>query len=253
MKRFLVITILIITTFIFAGLLEDIQAKGVLRIGQDQGYMPLYGTDEKGERIGFEVDLAKKMAEVLGVRLEFVIVNWDGIIPALISGKFDIIFSGMTITPERALKVNFTIPYLTIGQTILYNIKKFSGPPKYSELKNLDKLTIAVQLGTTGEFAARRLFPTAKIITLETMDEAAFQVATGRADIMVVDSIYAQYMAKKYSQLASTGELLTKEDLGIAVKKGDLEFLQWLNTFIRWAKTSGLIEELKEKWGVEAE
>ncbi|HID08615.1 TPA: transporter substrate-binding domain-containing protein, partial [Candidatus Micrarchaeota archaeon] len=76
---------------------------------------------------------------------------------------------------------------------------------------------------------------------------------TGRADIMVVDSIYAQYMAKKYSQLASTGELLTKEDLGMAVKKGDLEFLQWLNTFIRWAKTSGLIEELKEKWGVEAE
>ena len=117
----------------------------------------------------------------------------------------------------------------------------------------MKNLKIAVQLGTTGEFAARRLFPDAKIITLETMDEAAYQVASGRADIMVVDSIYAQYMASKYERLASTGELLTREDLGIAVRKGNLEFLQWLNTFIRWAKTSGLIDELKEKWGVEAE
>ncbi len=215
--------------------------------------MPIDVTSEKGERIGFEVDLARKMAEILGVKVEFVIVNWDGIIPALISKKFDMIFSGMTITPERALKVDFTIPYLTVGQTVLYNTSRFKEPPKYSLLKNMKGLKIAVQLGTTGDEAARRLFPNAEILTFDTMDEAAFQVASKRADIMVVDSIYARYMAEKYPQLASTGELLTKEDLGIAVRKGDPEFLRWLDTFIRWAKTSGLIEELKEKWGVEAE
>ncbi len=253
MRRFLATLLIVSLTLSFAGLLEEIQSRGVLRIGQDQGYMPLYGTNESGERVGLEVDLARKMAEILGVKVEFVIVNWDGIIPALVSGKFDIIFSGMTITPERALKVDFSIPYLTVGQTVLYNTRRFSSPPSYEQLKSMSGLRISVQLGTTGEFAARRLFPNAKILTFESMDEAAYQVASGRADIMVVDSIYARYMANKYQQLAVTGELLTREDLGIAVRKGDLEFLQWINTFIRWAKTSGLIDELKAKWGVEAE
>ena len=253
MRKLLAFILAVISSVIFAGLLEDIQSRGVLRVGQDAGYMPLYGTDENGERIGFEVDLAKEMAKILGVKVEFVIVNWDGIIPALMSGKFDIIFSGMTITPERALKVDFSIPYLTIGQSVLYNTKKFSSPPMYAQLKKIKGLKIAVQLGTTGEFAARRLFENAEILPFDTMDEAAFQVASGRADIMVVDSIYAVYMAQKYPQLSSTGELLTKEDLGIAVRKGELEFLQWLNTFIRWAKTSGLVDELKEKWGVVAQ
>jgi polar amino acid transport system substrate-binding protein len=253
MKKLLAVFLILSLTLAFAGLLEDIQARGVLRVGQDQGYMPLYGTDENGKRVGLEVELAEKMAEILGVKVEFVIVNWDGIIPALISGKFDMIFSGMTITPERALKVDFSIPYLTVGQTVLYNTRKFSNPPTYEQLKKMKNLRISVQLGTTGDFAARRLFPNAKVIALETMDEAAYQVASGRADIMVVDSIYASYMAKKYPQLAVTGELLTRENLGIAVRKGDLEFLQWINTFIRWARTSGLIDELKRKWGVAAE
>ena len=254
MRRLLVaVVILSLLTVSFAGLMEDIQKRGVLRVGQDQGYMPLYGTDENGNRVGLEVDLLKKMADFLGVKLEFVIVNWDGIIPALMSGKFDIIMSGMTITPERALRVDFSVPYITVGQTVVYNTRKFSNPPRYAQLKNMKKLSISVQLGTTGEFAARRLFPNAKIYPFDSMDEAAYQVASGRVDIMVVDSIYANYVAKKYSQLATTGELLTREDLGIAIRKGNLEFLQWLNTFINWAKTSGLINELKQKWGVNAE
>ncbi|MCD6449320.1 MAG: transporter substrate-binding domain-containing protein [Thermotogaceae bacterium] len=254
MRRFMVfVMVLVISFFAFADLLDEIRARGVLRIGQDAGYMPLYGTDEKGNRVGFEVDLAKKMAEILGVKLEFVVVNWDGIIPALISGKFDIISSGMTITPERALKVDFTDPYLTVGQTVLYSTKKYSSAPRYSDLKNIEGLRVAVQLGTTGDEAARRLFPNANILAFDTMDEAAYQVASGRADIMVVDSIFAQFMAKKYSVLEVSGELLTKENLGIAVRRGNLEFLHWLNTFIRWARTSGLIDQLKARWGISAE
>ncbi len=254
MRRLLVaVLILSLITFSFAGLMEDIQKRGVLRVGQDQGYMPLYGTDENGNRIGLEVDLLKKMASILGVKVQFVIVNWDGIIPALMAGKFDIIMSGMTITPERALRVDFSVPYLTVGQTVVYNRKKFSNPPTYAQLKQMKNLSISVQLGTTGEFAARRLFPHAQVLAFDSMDEAAYQVASGRVDIMVVDSIYANYVAQKYSQVGVTGELLTRENLGIAVRKGNLEFLHWINTFINWARTSGLIEELKEKWGVNAE
>ncbi len=252
-RRIMVFVLLAAAVISMADLLDEIRSRGVLRVGQDAGYMPLYGSDESGNRIGFEVDLARKMAEILGVKLQFVIVNWDGIIPALISGKFDIIFSGMTITPERALRVDFTDPYLTVGQTVLYNTRRFSSPPSYEDLRNMKGLRVTVQLGTTGDEAAKRLFPNAQILRFDTMDEAAYQVASGKADIMVVDSIYARYMANKYSNLSVTGELLTRENLGIAVRRGNLEFLHWLNTFIRWARTSGLIEELKEKWGVEAE
>ncbi|HOI64023.1 MAG: transporter substrate-binding domain-containing protein [Thermotogaceae bacterium] len=250
MKKVMLVVFLVVVSLAFSSLLEDIRSRGVLRVGQDAGYMPLYGTDPDGKRIGLEVEILKEMASILGVKLEFVIVNWDGIIPALVSNKFDIIWSGMTITPERALKVNFSDPYLTVGQTILYNTKKFSTPPTLEDI-NTKETKIAVQLGTTGAEAANRLLTKAQIFTFETTDEAGFQVASGRADAMIFDSIYAKFVAKKYEQLDVTDELLTMENLGVAIPKGDFETLQWLNTFIQWLKTTEKITELEQYWFVE--
>ncbi|RKX37766.1 MAG: ABC transporter substrate-binding protein [Thermotogae bacterium] len=253
MRRLWFITLLfILCGLTFANLIDDIQSRGVLRVGQDAGYMPLYGTDASGNRIGLEVELLQRMADILGVRLEFVVVNWDGIIPALMTDKFDIIWSGMTITPQRALKVNFSVSYLTVGQVMVYNTRKFSEEPRYEDIADKD-LSIAVQLGTTGDEAARRLFPYADILTFDTMDEAAFQVASGKADLLVIDSIYARYVAKKYDILEAGSEFLTQENLGVAVRKGDLESLQWINTYIQWLKTTGIIDELQQKWFVEYE
>jgi polar amino acid transport system substrate-binding protein len=232
---------------LFAGLIEDIQNRGVLRIGQDSGYMPLYGTDETGKRIGLEVALAEEMARVLGVRLEFVIVNWDGVISALVAGKFDMIWAGMTISPQRALKVNFSDPYLTVGQVVVYSNKEYTTEPTYAWLKT-KKNKIAVQLGSTGDEAARRSFTGSEFLDFDTMDEVAFQVATGRVDFCVVDSTYARYIAKKYGILRIGSVLLTTEDLGIAIKKGDLEALLWINTFIRAQQVSGKMDELKAVW-----
>ena len=87
----------------------------------------------------------------------------------------------------------------------------------------------------------------------ETIDEAAFQVASGRADAMIFDSIYARFMAKKYDQLEVTEDLLTREDFGVAIPKGDFETLQWMNTFIQWIKTTGTLQELQDYWFVEYE
>ncbi|PNE18095.1 ABC transporter substrate-binding protein [Mesotoga sp. Brook.08.YT.4.2.5.1] len=250
MKKFLVLAVLICMTMAFGSLIDDVRQRGVLRVGQDAGYMPLYGTNPDGERIGLEVEILERMAEILGVKLEFVVVNWDGIIPALMSNKFDIIWSAMTITPERALRVNFSDPYLTVGQIILYNTNRYTVPPTEEDLDNPD-VKIAVQLGSTGAEAATRLLSNAQIFMFETIDEAAFQVASGRADAMIFDSIYARFMAKKYDQLDVTEELLTREDFGVAIANGDFETLQWLNTFIQWVKTTGTLEELENYWFVE--
>ncbi len=80
MKKFLVLAVLICMTMAFGSLIDDVRQRGVLRVGQDAGYMPLYGTNPDGERIGLEVEILERMAEILGVKLEFVVVNWDGII-----------------------------------------------------------------------------------------------------------------------------------------------------------------------------
>ena len=249
-KGFVVaVVLLLVSVMSFGSLLDDIQKRGVLRVGQDASFMPLYGTDEKGDRIGLEVEILEKMADVLGVRLEFVVVNWDGIIPALLSGKFDIIWSAMTITPERAVKVNFAGPYMTSGQVILYNTKKFAVEPTYEELLAMGKdLKLSVQLGSTGSEVAREKFPDLDPLVFDTIDEAAYQVASGRADVMVFDSVYSRFMAKKYVQLGVSSYFFDQEDFGVAIKKGDFDTLQWLNTFINWMRTTGKLDELQEKW-----
>ncbi|HKY90058.1 MAG TPA: transporter substrate-binding domain-containing protein, partial [Nevskiaceae bacterium] len=97
--------------------LNQIIKRGELRVGLEAGYMPFEMLDKNGNIIGFDVDIAKKMASVLKVKVRFVNTQWDGIIPALLTDKFDILMGGMTITPERNLQVNFCKPYIVVGQT----------------------------------------------------------------------------------------------------------------------------------------
>ena len=93
-----------------ASTLEKIIQRGTLRVGLEAGYMPFEMTDKKGKIVGFDVDMVTEMAKSMGVKLELVNTAWDGIIPALLSDKFDIIASGMTINQERNLKINFASP-----------------------------------------------------------------------------------------------------------------------------------------------
>jgi polar amino acid transport system substrate-binding protein len=254
MKRKILVLLLTLTVVLnFASLIEEIQERGVLKVGQDSAYMPLYGTDVEGNRIGLEAEILQKMADTLGVKLEFVVVNWDGIIPALLTNKFDIIWSGMTISPERAIKVNFSIPYMTGGQVIIYNNTKYSSPPTLKELKEDKNLKISVQLGSTGNEAARRTFPGKELLNFDTIDEAALQVATGKADIMIFDSLYANYIANKYEQVSASEEFITEENFGVAIKKGDFDTVRWIDTFITSLKTSGDFDKLKQKWLVDYE
>ena len=124
-----------------AGALDDIQKRGVLRVGMEPGYMPFELTNKKGEIIGFDVDMAKRMAKAMGVKLELVSTAWDGIIPALLTKKFDIIMSGMTLTQQRNMKINFAQPYIVIGQTILLR-KELTG--KVKTYKDLNKANFTV-------------------------------------------------------------------------------------------------------------
>ena len=137
----LVVALALAAGSVMAGTLDEIQKRGKLRVGMEPGYMPFELTNQKGEIIGFDVDMAKRMAKAMGVELELVSTAWDGIIPALLTDKFDVIMSGMTLTQERNMSINFAQPYILIGQTILVN-KKFEGKVKsYKDLNDPNTLS----------------------------------------------------------------------------------------------------------------
>jgi len=229
--------------------LNAIIKRGELRVGLDAGYMPFEMTTKQGEIVGFDVDLAKEMAKAMGVKLTIVNTDFDGIIPALMADKFDIIISGITVTQERNLKINFADPYIVVGQTVLV-AKKHAGTVKSYKDLNDPKYVVASRIGTTGEQAVKRLMPKAQYKSFEKESDGAMEVINGNADAFVYDLPFcAVFMAQQGAdKLIFLDEPFTYEPLGFGIKPGDPDFLNWLNNFLRQIKADGRYDRIYNKW-----
>ena len=229
--------------------LNEIIERGELRVGFEAGYLPFEMADKKGNFIGFDIDMAKEMAKAMKVKFVPVNTAWDGIIPALVTKKFDIIMSGMTVTQERNLSINFADPYIIVGQTILLN-KKHEGTVKSYKDLNDPKFVVTSKLGTTGEQAIKRLIPRATYKSFEVESEAALEVLNGKADATIYDLPFCvTFMAKQgEGKLVFLDEPFTYEPLAWAVRKGDPDFLNWLNNFLRQVKNDGRYDKIYQKW-----
>lgn len=260
MKRLVLAFIMLWSSSVFAddinlwkkSTLNSILQKGELRVCMEPGYMPFEMKDKKGRIIGYDVDFAKKMAKEMGVKLKLLPTAWDGIIAALVTNKCDIIMSGMTITQQRNLKINFAEPYVVVGQTIMMK-NELKG--KIKSAKDLDKpeYTVVTKLGVTGEVATRKFFKQAKIVTFETESDGAAEVLSGKADAFVYDQPYnILFMSNKgKGKLVHLDTPLTYEPLGWAIRKGDPDFLNWLNNFLRQMKEDKVVDfhgKLNKKW-----
>ena len=262
-KKFLVAVFAISTLFVANSSADDIELwkkstlnqilqRGELRVGMEPGYMPFEMKDKKGRIIGYDVDMARKMAKEMGVKLKLVPTSWDGIIAGLVTGKYDIIMSGMTITQQRNLKINFANPYVVVGQTMMIR-KELAGTIKSAADLDKPEYTVVTKLGVTGEIATKKFFKKAKIVTFETESDAASEVLNGKADAMVYDQPYnILFMSNKgKDKLVHLDAPLTYEPLGWAIRKGDPDFLNWLNNFLRQIKEDkvvGFYDDLNEKW-----
>ncbi len=253
MTVFVALALAVITfstgTVFAADTLAEIQKRGTLRVGLEPGYMPFELTNKKGEIIGFDVDVAKRMAKAMKVKLELVSTAWDGIIPALLTNKFDILMSGMTLTQERNMTVNFATPYILIGQSVLLKKDLVGEVKSYKDLNN-PKYTIASKLGTTGEQAAKRLIPNAKYISYETEQEGVMELLNGKIDAFIYDLPFnsvamSQKGAGKFVHL---DEPFTKEPIAWAIRKDDVNFLNWLNNFMNQIKYDGVYDKIYGKW-----
>jgi polar amino acid transport system substrate-binding protein len=228
---------------------ESILKRGELRVGFESGYVPFEMTDKKGNFIGFDMDYGRRMAKEMGVKFVPVNTAWDGIIPALMTDKFDIIMGGMTITQERNLKINFADPYIVVGQTILLN-KKYEGTVKSYRDLNDPKYILTSRLGTTGEQAIKKYIPKATYKAFETEAEAGLEVINGKADAMVYDLPFCGFLYGSQGQGKTVflDQPFTYEPLAWAINKGDPDFLNWLNNFLRQTRGDGFYERLYEKW-----
>jgi len=232
-----------------AGSLDDILDRGTLRVGMEPGYMPFELTNKQGDIVGFDVDIAKRMAKAMGVKLELVNTAWDGIIPALMTKKFDVIMSGMTLTQERNMKINFAQPYIVIGQTILLK-KDLAGKVKsYKDLNN-PKYTVASKLGTTGEQATKRMIPKAKYISYDTEQEGVLELVNGKIDAFVYDMPYnaAAFVQRGQGKMVYLDKPFTYEPLAWAIRKGDYDFANWLDNFLNQIKNDGTYDRIYKKW-----
>ena len=260
MKKLLLAFVMLCSVNLFAddidlwkkSTLNKILDKGEMRVCMEPGYMPFEMKDKKGRIIGYDVDFAKKMTKEMGVKLKLIPTAWDGIIGSLLAGNCDIIMSGMTITQQRNLKINFADPYVVVGQTIMMN-KKLEGKAKTAKDLDQPQYTIATKLGVTGEVATRKFFKKAKIVTFETEADAAAEVLNGKADAMVYDQPYnVLFMSDKgKGRLIHLDTPLTYEPLAWAIRKGDPDFLNWLNNFLRQMKEDKVVnfhENLYNKW-----
>ena len=229
--------------------IEKILQRGELRVGFESGYVPFEMTDKKGNFVGFDMDYARRMAKDMNVKFVPVNTEWDGIIPALMTDKFDIIMGGMTITQERNLKINFADPYIVVGQAILLN-KKLEGKVKSYKDLNDPKYILTSRLGTTGEQAIKKYIPKATYKSFQTEADAGLEVINGKADALVYDLPFCGFLygSQGKGKTVFLDKPFTYEPLAWAINKGDPDFMNWLNNFLRQTKGDGFYDRLYKKW-----
>ncbi len=228
--------------------ISQVQKRGVLRVGMDT-FLPWAMKDKNGNYIGFEIDVARKVAEDIGVKVEFVPTKWAGILPALLSGKFDVIIGGMGIRPKRALKVNFTKPYDYSGMSLVAHKKKAAGFTNLEQFNNED-VEIACKLGTSAVAAAKRFFPKAKLRLFDDETQTYQELRNGNVHAVVGSAPRPAFEAIKYKEtlFMPAKDTFTKEPIGFAIRKGDVDTLAFFNSWITNAWLSGWLEERHDYW-----
>lgn len=227
---------------------EQIQRKGVLRVGMDT-FVPWAMRDKTGQLIGFEIDVATRLAADMGVKVEFVPTKWSGIIPALLTGKFDVIIGGMGIIPSRNLKVNFTDPYDYSGMSLVANQKLAAGFETLADF-NRPEVVLAVKLGSTSVMAARKYMPQATLRQFDGEAQIYQEVLNGKAHAAVANAPTPAFQAIEHPDtlFLPIKETFTKEPIGFAVRKGDPDTLNYFNNWIRYVTAEGWLAERKAYW-----
>lgn len=257
-KIFLMITLMF--SIVMCGI-EKIDDKEIINkdgisnklvIGLDDAFAPMGFKNEKGEIVGFDIDLSREVAKRMGVEVEYKSINWDSKILDLNSGNIDLIWNGLTITPERKNETAMSKPYMKNSQVIVvrYNsdiVKKddLKGKKVGSQNQSSGE-EIIIKNGFDKEFKEFR--------TYAQYDQAFMDLDFERIDAVIVDEVFAKYI--KNTKENEKKQLLYRilddnyglEEMGIAAKRGNNKLIDSINKIIEEMKADGSYEQIYNKW-----
>ncbi|MDX2481894.1 MAG: transporter substrate-binding domain-containing protein [Desulfuromusa sp.] len=254
MKKILWSTVFVLSiVFVFGGvasagpILDDIMRKGELVVGMTGDQPPLNAVSKDGELIGLDADIAHLIAQSMNLKVSFAKMPFAELLPALESGKIDMIVSGMTMTGERNTKVAFIGPYFISGKGILLRLNSIEMLKK--EGLNSEKFRVATLKGSTSQTVVEQAAPKAKLSPVDSYDKAIEWLLQDKADAVITDYPFCAYMAARYpeKELAVAETKLTIEPLGIAVRE-DALFINLLENSLSTMSQSGAMKALHEKW-----
>ena len=255
MKKFKLFSMMIAVALVFglwgmasAGTLDEISKRGVLRVAcQTQG-APFSFVDRNGERTGSSVDLVEMIAKEMGVKVKFLNYDWDGLIPALLSKKADMLAADMTPTLKRAMKISFVDPYMYTGSVVFV---KQNSPIKSLEDVQKPGTRLAVLLGSTGENDAKKAFPEAKLKTYKGGGPMLINaVVAGHTDGGVNDGSAVRGQAASFppNSVRILEGQLSRSPLAFAVRYDSPDLRRWLDLFFLHIKLDGRLDDNLDYW-----
>lgn len=221
----------------------------VLKVGMSGNQPPMTMANREGGLMGFDVDLAKALADAMKVKLEIVPMPFGKLMEALEKDEIDMVLSGLAITPERTEDVSFVGPYMMSGKSILTKdsvLAKMSGSKEF----NRKDLKLAALSNSTSASFVKTVAPDAQFIEVASYDEGVAMVIDGKADALVADMPVCVLSVARYPEagLITLERPLTVEPVGIAVSKDDPQFFNLVDNYLRAYEKTGVLGKIREKW-----
>jgi polar amino acid transport system substrate-binding protein len=230
--------------------LDLILERGSLVLGTSGNMPTMSMQDGEGKLSGLDIDIARFMADAMGVTLEPRVLPFDELIPALERGDVDVVLSNLTINPKRNLRVAFVGPYLESGKCIVAKQTALAQADRESTDLNTPDTRLAVLSGSTSENFARQLFPKVTLVPIDDYETGAELVSTDQASGLLTDYpiCLATLKANPDAGFVSLFSLLTYEPIGIALPAGDAQFINWSENFLKRLDGTDALKGLAQRW-----
>lgn len=237
MKFFLIVFLLFIS---------HARTQEILKVGMELSYPPFEMICQDGEPCGVSVALAKKLGKYLDRPVQIENISFVGLIPALKSGKIDLILSSLTVNKEREKAIDFSIPYAKTGLSLLINAKS---TVENIEDANVKGKVLVVKSATTGELYALKNLNQATIRVLDKESLCVLEVIQGKADAFIYDqlSVYTNWQ-KNPTALRANLKPFYEESWAIGIKKGNEALLNKVNQFIKDFRSDGGFDRLADSY-----
>jgi len=231
-----------------ADQLQTIRARGTLRVGVSI-FVPWIMHDNKGTLVGYEADVAGRLAEDMGVKVEFIQTSWPSIVTDLLSDDYDIIISGLTLTPQRALLINFSEPY-SHSSSVLIAGRKLAGKLQTKKQFNSKKITIGVVKNSISEELLQQQFPQATLKAFDSESQAIAALLDGKMYAMMSSTPRTGYLLSRHDKelFQPFSKPFSIHAEGFGIRKGDADLLNYLNTWIQYYTQNGWLSQRHHYW-----